>query len=644
MNRQMLVVLVLVAMAASAVMAVPARAPRSARIEGPVMLTGTEDVVSNGVVADEHPILTPLDDVIDTAGWTYYDLQENGTQGKQIGVDAAGYVHVLWTCGVNVGSGQRHIYYNVWDPTAQDFMLGGGVQVDAATRAGFCNLVVDPAGWGYPVFHQVTVTDAHTAAAIDFIPRQGAFTTSQVPLFGNLIVIWPHAAIDVDGNLQTVSTPNPAPYNTYYAKGHPTFDPNPPDSFGSNIEWPNGFVQMEPQSFITCDIAASWHTQKVAIAYLDNHGGSAEIWNDVYLKISDDGGDTWGAPVNVTNFHIVDPNCCANIGDPNICNGDTLQPWLDLSVLIDNDDVVHIAFSTMAFYYFDATCVVNANPALVYSMIWHWDSHHREYNKIGEAWYIPADPNFPGAGANNIMIQRPSLAQDTTTGNLFCSFQKFDSLVVGADPCFRPVGDAYVSVSTDGGRFWAVPTNVTNTAPVQGNDRSERDINIAPVAYGGFVHMEYMVDHVAGTFVTTTPECTESHNEMIYQRIPVDEIATSPLTPAYPLRSDSTGYPYQVGAGPVRGSLPQEFALYQNYPNPFNPNTNIQFDLTVAGNVSLKVFDITGREAAVLLNNERLEAGAHVVEFNATDMPSGVYFYRLEAVGHQLTRKMMLVK
>jgi len=280
---------------------------------------------------------------------------------------------------------------------------------------------------------------------------------------------------------------------------------------------------------------------------------------------------------------------------------------------------------------------------LIYSMIWHWDNLNREYNKIGEAWYIPADPNFAGPGINTIMAQRPCLAQDPATGYLYCSFQKFDSLVVGADPCFRPIGDAYVSVSTDGGRFWAVPTNVTATAPVPGNDRSERDITIAPTV-DGYVHMQYLVDHSAGSWVLQS-ECTETNNEIVYQRIPVDDIATSPLTPAYPLRSDSTGFPGIIDdARHLPGPLPQEFALYQNYPNPFNPNTNIQFDLAVTGNVSLKVFDVTGREVAVLLNSERTEAGAHGVEFDATNLPSGVFFYRLEALGHQLTRKMMLVK
>ncbi len=648
MNRQLLAVLILVVVAAGLAMAFPANVPPAARVQGPVFLTGLEDVPSSGEVPPEHPVPTPLDDwtpgsIVDTAGWTYYDIQTNSTNGKQIGVDAEGFVHIAFTTGTNVGSTQRHIYYNVWDPNTQDFTIPGGSQVDGSTRAGFCNLVVHPAGWAYPIFHQTT-TGTHTAAGIDFLPRQGAFTTSQVPLLNNWDIIWPHESIDAEGNLQTVSTNNGGATGThlYYAKGHPVFEPNGQDSLGLNIEWPIGFTDLGTQTFVTSDIAASFHSQKVAVAWLNNPDGIRQRQNDVYLKISEDGGATWGDTINVTHFAVVDTNCCTNIGDPNVCNGDTLQPWLEVSAFIDNNDVVHLAFSVSAFYYFDANCT--ASPAgLIYSMIFHWDEQHNEFNKIGDGFFIPADSTFIGLGVNNLMIQRPSLAQDTANGNLYCSFQRFDSLVINS--CGYPPADAYVTVSTDGGRYWAVPTNVTNTAMVQGNDRSERDITIAPIV-NGFVHMEYQVDHVAGSFSSTAPECTESHNEIDYQRIPVADIATTPILPPYPLHADSTGFPplNDESARNLPGPLPKEFALYQNYPNPFNPTTNIQFDLAVTGNVTLRVFDITGREVATLLNKEYTSAGAHVVEFDASKLASGVYFYRLDALGHQLTRKMMLVK
>ena len=88
---------------------------------------------------------------------------------------------------------------------------------------------------------------------------------------------------------------------------------------------------------------------------------------------------------------------------------------------------------------------------------------------------------------------------------------------------------------------------------------------------------------------------------------------------------------------------PEKFNLSQNYPNPFNPSTKIKFDLPQAGNVNLRVFDVLGREVSVLVN-ESLKPGKYEVDFDASALPSGVYFYNLIAGGHVETRKMILLK
>ena len=98
----------------------------------------------------------------------------------------------------------------------------------------------------------------------------------------------------------------------------------------------------------------------------------------------------------------------------------------------------------------------------------------------------------------------------------------------------------------------------------------------------------------------------------------------------------------------VNVPAPAEFALDQNYPNPFNPSTKIAFRLAVDSKVSLKVFDVLGQEVATLVNTN-LVAGAHSVDFNASSLNSGVYFYRIEATGINGTnfvdvKKMILTK
>ncbi len=93
----------------------------------------------------------------------------------------------------------------------------------------------------------------------------------------------------------------------------------------------------------------------------------------------------------------------------------------------------------------------------------------------------------------------------------------------------------------------------------------------------------------------------------------------------------------------VEVSLPVEFNLAQNYPNPFNPSTIISFSVPQISNVTLSVFNIIGEKVATLVN-EMKDAGTHQVEFNATNLTSGIYIYKLEAGSFNSVKKMMLVK
>ena len=91
--------------------------------------------------------------------------------------------------------------------------------------------------------------------------------------------------------------------------------------------------------------------------------------------------------------------------------------------------------------------------------------------------------------------------------------------------------------------------------------------------------------------------------------------------------------------------VPEGYYLEQNYPNPFNPSTTIKFGLKSASLVSLKIYDITGREVATLINNERMNAGIVTKSFTADGLASGVYFYSLSVDNNLIsTRKMVLVK
>ncbi len=93
----------------------------------------------------------------------------------------------------------------------------------------------------------------------------------------------------------------------------------------------------------------------------------------------------------------------------------------------------------------------------------------------------------------------------------------------------------------------------------------------------------------------------------------------------------------------VEVGIPTEFSLEQNYPNPFNPSTIIKYAMGSKQYASLKVYDILGNEVATLVNEEK-EAGIYEVEFSATGIPSGIYFYRLTAGGFTAIKKMIILK
>ena len=93
----------------------------------------------------------------------------------------------------------------------------------------------------------------------------------------------------------------------------------------------------------------------------------------------------------------------------------------------------------------------------------------------------------------------------------------------------------------------------------------------------------------------------------------------------------------------IPGELPAGYGLSQNYPNPFNPATTIEFSMAEAGFVSVRIYDLLGQEVKTLVNEQKAP-GSYRVTFDATDLPSGTYFYTLRAGGFAQTKKMILMK
>jgi len=161
--------------------------------------------------------------------------------------------------------------------------------------------------------------------------------------------------------------------------------------------------------------------------------------------------------------------------------------------------------------------------------------------------------------------------------------------------------EIYYKRSTDGGSNWGVDTRLTN--------------NPAASQFP-FLSVSGQVVHVVWQ------DSRDGNFEIYYKRDPTGNV---------------------VGINSISNEIPKEFSLSQNYPNPFNPNTLISYDLPAADYVSLKIFDLLGKEVVTLVN-EKQNAGSYSVNFNGSNLSSGMYYYKLESGNFTDTKKMILIK
>ncbi|MGA2668371.1 MAG: T9SS type A sorting domain-containing protein [Ignavibacteria bacterium] len=142
---------------------------------------------------------------------------------------------------------------------------------------------------------------------------------------------------------------------------------------------------------------------------------------------------------------------------------------------------------------------------------------------------------------------------------------------------------------------------------------------------------------ILGTYAFRTFSFRTAPDSTLYGGVGATATATTPGQGVY----EYTFVP--VGIRGENNNIPKDFALYQNYPNPFNPTTVITFDLPRQTNVTIKVYDISGKEVKTIMN-ENKTAGSYNVTFNASSLSSGVYFYRINAGDYSKTMKMALIK
>jgi len=156
--------------------------------------------------------------------------------------------------------------------------------------------------------------------------------------------------------------------------------------------------------------------------------------------------------------------------------------------------------------------------------------------------------------------------------------------------------------------------------------------------------------HVDRLFIRMSTDGGTTYPFTIFDKSGAD-LATAPSTSSEFIPADRSQWKtffkkfsdLLVGINPISTEIPAQFRLEQNYPNPFNPSTKIVFALPKNGDVNLKIYDLTGKEAGVFINGY-YAAGTYSIELNLSSLASGVYLYKIQAGGFTDVKRMVLVK
>ena len=302
----------------------------------------------------------------------------------------------------------------------------------------------------------------------------------------------------------------------------------------------------------------------------------------------------------------------------------------------------------------------------------------------GTTWQVTENA-FDMNGINGLLTQKgnirvnglPNIAVDTTSGPrsgwIYIITTQKNLAPAGSDP------DVILNRSTDNGQTWSTGIRV-NQDPVN-NGKIQYFPAVHVDKQGGLNVIFYddrnTTSDSSGVFLARSEDGGNNWREfqisdINFKPLPIgglgqgyqgDNISiTSANDKLWPVWMDNRTGIYQIWTVPIEISsvdveqtpeIISEFRLEQNYPNPFNPSTNIRFRISDFGFVSLKIFDVLGNEVATLVD-EYKPAGSYEVEFsaiggsasggNATDLPSGIYFYKLQAGSFTDTKKMILLR
>lgn len=344
------------------------------------------------------------------------------------------------------------------------------------------------------------------------------------------------------------------------------------------------------------------------------NGYARDSADNVWVIYTLDGGTNWtkksigwdGDFDIVTGYHV--PNYAP-----------LFENFGQIDAAVGNDGVMHFIANGYGLH-FNATkdtAIGDAYPIL------YWNSTMTTWKAISNPAVDDVEDSImadkrPG---NGIGQSYPSISVSADGKVLYAIWsgpEMNGNTVVLDDTSGLFFNDLYHAYSLNGGETWTYGGVLAGKGKVsEAFGHSAQLLQDAGDKY--VAHIIYLEDKMAGTSLFAA-NGTATTNPLVYKTFDLPK-------------------PSSVGDGVNLNS----FELGQNYPNPFNPTTTINFTLAEKSNVSLKVFDVLGREVMTLVNSTK-DAGAHQVSFDAKDLASGLYIYTLKAGNFTSSKKMMLMK
>jgi len=525
----------------------------------------------------------------------FYDYQMNGTNGHYIYRVSATSMHAIYMCSLdslNVSSSRRTKYAYSTDDGATWTDLG---EVPTNFRSGFCSLTAKTDGSAV-IGNHYNDASANLSGWVnyDLAMGIGSFTGVQVP--SNFI--WPLVATLTNGNILTMGTAyrgTAATDTTCYSIFNTTSN-----TFGPRRTFSNYIPEADQNN---SSMSSYGGTNGKAIMLLNPYRETGGNWGltRIFESHSADNGVTFTDPAVIFNPHVV--------------NGDSVAANQNgaCDVILDADGNYYAAFNSNG----PSRLFANSKLYII----------KQGFNN-GEPILVGGGPGTPAP--YNI----DSMATSMVAQNFIASFDH---------PCLSLSDDGnYIFVSysvsfqndTSQGGFnranvyysYAPTSTMVFSAPVRvttfGWDQKYASINrVTPSSGGNYtLYMTYQKDKDAGSHAVGNNTFV-SRSSLVFRKITEAAI---------------------IGVNNNQ-EVVKDYRLNQNYPNPFNPTTSITYNIPERTFVTLKVYDVNGREIMTLVNGIQ-SAGQQVATFSAADLASGIYFYTIKVNDFTDTKKMVLVK